>query len=213
LLLPLTDPVGSTGLCSFFPQSELNQGENQMASAAFQYDFHTRYYFRLNAEIVGAETEFDPALIMLALQAQADTAFVYRFDQEVSEFRAVAGHADTPAAIRDAGVTLTPSASGWIFRLSDPEQGSANSNERFERFLERLQYSVDRMLVVPLRGKEQLLGLLTLGRRNSSAFAPEVLEIARRTARSLTGILERRVQEPERLRVVRTPDALAFAQR
>jgi GAF domain-containing protein len=180
-----------------------------MASTAFHQDFHTRYYFRLNSEIVGADTDFDPALGFLAFQAQADTAVVYRFDQDVSEFRAVAAHAATPAAIRDAGVTLTQSASRWIFSLTQPDQGSANKEERFERFLERLQYGVDQALVIPLRAKERLLGLLTLGRRSPDAFAPEAIEVARRTGRALTAVLEGLAQQPERLPASGTPAELA----
>jgi len=181
-----------------------------MASATFHQSFHTRYYFRLNSEIAGADTDFDPALVFLALRAQADTAVVYRFDQEVSEFRAIAAHAHAPAAIRDAGVTLTQSASHWIFSLSEPDQGSANDDDRFERVLERLQYGVDRVLVIPLREKQRLLGLLTLGRRSPDVFAPEIAEIARRTGRALTAILERRSTEPERPRVPGTPLELAI---
>ena len=175
-----------------------------MASLAFQQSFHTRYYFRLNAEIVGADTEFDSALLFLVLQAHADTAVVYRFDQDISEFRAIAAHANRAAAIRDAGVTLTSAASQWIFSLEQAEQGSTNKEERFERFLERLQYGADRILVVPLRGKERLFGLLTVGRRSADAFAPEIVEIARKSGRALTAILERGAQKPDRRRIPAT---------
>ncbi len=184
-----------------------------MTSSAFRQDLHTRYYFRFNSEVAGEENGFELALVVLALQTQADTAVVYRFDQESSEFRGFAAHADRPAAIRDAGVTLTQSASQWIFSLTEPEQGSASKEERFERFLERLQYGVDRVLVVPLRAKERLIGLLTLGRRGSDAFAPDVAEIARKAGRGLATVLERRANKKERFPAAGVPAELAISHR
>ena len=162
-----------------------------MATAAINEEFHTRYYFRLNSEIIGAETDFDPALAVLALQTQADTAIVYRFDQEKSEFQAMAAHSGVRATIRDTGVTLTPTVSQWLFTLIGAQQGSARTDERFERFPERLQQGVDQLLAVPLRNKERIVGLLTLGRRSQEEFSSEIVDIAQRTGRLLSAVLER----------------------
>jgi GAF domain-containing protein len=160
-------------------------------AAAVEQEFHTRYYVRLNSAIVGAETDFDPALVVLVLQAQADTAIIYRFDEEKSEFQAIAGHSGERATIRDAGVTLTPAVSQWLFALTDARQGSAKADEYFERFPERLQYGVNQLLAIPLRNKESVLGLLTLGRRDQQEFSTDVLNIAQRTGRLLSAVLER----------------------
>ena len=93
--------------------------------------------------------------------------------------------------IRNAGVTLTAAASAWLYGLTEPAQGNAATNEKFERFPERLQFGVETILTVPFRNGEKLLGFLTLSRREGSDFEAETVRLAKRTARLIAAVMER----------------------
>jgi hypothetical protein len=63
----------------------------------------------------------------------------------------VAVRATAQPLIRNAGVTLTVAASAWLFDLTEPKQGNAGTDGRFERFPERLQFGVETILAAPFR--------------------------------------------------------------
>jgi transcriptional regulator with GAF, ATPase, and Fis domain len=162
-----------------------------MASSTNAPDFRTRYYLRVDITSAEVESDFDPLLNTLAAQSRSDALTIYRFNPEANEFNAAAVGASAQPLIRNAGVTLTASASAWLSGLTEPAQGNATTDERFERFPERLQFGVEAILAVPLRGNERLLGLLTLSRREAGHFDAEVVQLAKRTARLIAAVIER----------------------
>lgn len=162
-----------------------------MASLASISGFRTRYYIRLDTSATELESDFDLLLGTLNAQTRAGSATIYRFDEGGGELTAVALQSSARAAIRNAGISFTPDTSGWLFNLTEPSQGFATTDERFERFPECLQFGVETILVAPLRSAEKLLGVLTLGRVARQEFAPDEVGLARKTARLIGAVMER----------------------
>jgi GAF domain-containing protein len=88
-------------------------------------------------------------------------------------------------------VTLSHPTSQWIESLAGPVQGKPAAEPNFEKFPEVLQYQLKHLLVVPLRTKNHLLGLLTLGRPNGASFDSAAIAVAQRAGRLLVAVLER----------------------
>jgi GAF domain-containing protein len=162
-----------------------------MASSITAPEFRTRYYLRVDLSSAEAETDFDPLLNTLTAQSMSDALAIYRFDPDANEFKAVALRTTAQPLIRNAGVTLTAAASAWLFGLIEPAQGIAATDERFERFPERLQFGVETILAVPFRNGEKLLGFLTLSRREGGNFDAETVQLAKRAARLIAAVMER----------------------
>jgi GAF domain-containing protein len=162
-----------------------------MASSITAPEFRTRYYLRVDLSFAEVETDFDPLLNTLTAQSRADALAIYRFDPSANEFKAAAVRSTAQPLIRNAGVTLTATTSAWLFGLVEPAQGNAATDERFERFPERLQFGVETILAVPFRSGEKLLGFLTLGRREGGNFDAETIQLAKRTARLIGAVIER----------------------
>jgi GAF domain-containing protein len=178
-----------------------------MASSITAADFRTRYYLRVDLSSLDSgaqvetdvktdvhtnvETDFDPLLNTLTAQSLADALAVYKFDPGANEFKAAVVRTTVQPLIRNAGVTLTPAASAWLFGLREPAQGNTATDERFERFPERLQFGVETILAVPFRNGEKLLGFLTLSRREGGNFDAETVQLAKRTARLIAAVMER----------------------
>jgi GAF domain-containing protein len=72
-------------------------------------------------------------------------------------------------------------------------QGNPESNVVFRQFPEVAEFRLSRLLVVPLRAGNDLMGLLTLGRRLDTAFDPTEVAHAETVARLLAARLERDV--------------------
>jgi hypothetical protein len=162
-----------------------------MAAFALQNIAQTRYYIRLDSAT--AETETDQALLLdvARLQTDSQAAVLYQVQPEASTLVALTARSTVQARVKEVGVTLSPSASGWIESLTHPVQGSHAGEPNFERFPEVLQYQLKRLMVVPLRTKDDLLGLLTIGRFAETAFDPKAIEAAQRAGRLLTALFER----------------------
>jgi transcriptional regulator with GAF, ATPase, and Fis domain len=161
-----------------------------MAAFALADVIQTRYYIRLDSTVAGSET--DHALLLDAARTQTDsqTAVIYGLQRETSELNGVTARSSITARVKDVGVTLSNATSQWIDSLAGAVQGTpAESN--LERFPEVLQYQLKRLIVVPLRTDNDLLGLLTLGRLADSSFDPLAIEVAQRAGRLLTAVLER----------------------
>jgi two-component system, response regulator PdtaR len=161
-----------------------------MASSTKGPEFGARYYLRVDLSSAETESDFDPLLDTLIAQSQSDALAIYRFDPGGNEFKAAAVRVATQPLIRNAGVTLTAAASIWLFGLTEPAQGSA-TDERFERFPERLQFGVETILAVPFRNGEKLLGFLTLSRRQGGDFDTDTVQLAKRTGRLIAAVMER----------------------
>jgi GAF domain-containing protein len=162
-----------------------------MAAFALQEIIPTRYYIRLDSTV--AETDTDHAFLLDAvrLQTGSQTAVLYGFEAETSEVNAVAARSGSAARVKDVGVTLSHATGRWIESLGGPVQGRPAGEPDFERFPEVLQYQVKRLVIVPLRTQDNLLGLLTLGRSAETSFEPAAMDVARRAGRLLTAVLER----------------------
>jgi GAF domain-containing protein len=75
--------------------------------------------------------------------------------------------------------------------LSGPAQGKPPLDPFFEKFPEVIQHRLERVLVTPLRGAEDLLGILTIGRSEDRDFDAAAIDVAQRSARLLTAVIER----------------------
>jgi GAF domain-containing protein len=151
-----------------------------------------RYFLRLNASATAANNhDFAPLLEHLSGQANADGIVVYRFDSISGEFAAVAAQSNTGPRIPELGVTLGTEASAWLKRSREHVQFVLETDARFANLPEGLQYGFRRLLLVPLRAGDTLLGLVTVGRQTPDSFNLLQLTDAVRIARVMSVILER----------------------
>lgn len=162
-----------------------------MAAFALQNIAQTRYYIRLDSAL--AETETDHALLLDATRLLTDSqaAVLYQTQPETSAINAITARSAVPSRVKEVGVTLSPATSEWIESLTQPVQGTRLTDPNFEKFPEILQYQLRRLIVIPLRTEDNLLGLLTLGRTVETAFDAEAIAAAQRASRLLTAIFER----------------------
>jgi transcriptional regulator with GAF, ATPase, and Fis domain len=162
-----------------------------MAAFALQPIARTRYYIRLDSSAAGLETDHTLLLDASRLHTDSQTAVVYGFQPEISELNAIAARSSSAARVKDVGVTLSAATSQWLDSLANPVHGRPSAEPNFEKFPEVLQYQLQRLMVVPLRTENDILGLLTLGRFADSVFDQAALEVAHRAGRVLTAVLER----------------------
>jgi GAF domain-containing protein len=137
------------------------------------------------------DSDLTIALEGAVLKTGGEAAVVYRFDAEAEEFNAVARRAGLPVRVPDVGATLSDTASQWLEDLRGPAQGKPSLDPFFEKFPEVIQHRLERVLVTPLRGAEELLGILTIGRSQDRDFDENAIEVAQRSARLLTAVIER----------------------
>jgi GAF domain-containing protein len=154
-------------------------------------DDRRRFYIRLNTAAAALDSSLAIALEAAVLRTGAEMAVVYRFDSEAGEFNAVAQHSDLPVCVPDVGATLSESISQWLEDLRGLAQGKPSQDPFFEKFPEVIQHGLERLLVAPLRGSEDLLGILTVGRCEDRAFDEDAAEVAQRSASLLAAALER----------------------
>jgi hypothetical protein len=162
-----------------------------MAAFALQPIAPTRYYIRLDSSVAGADTDHTFLLDASRLNTDSETAVIYGFQRETSELNAVAARSSSVARVKDVGVTLGAATSRWFESLTVPAQGTPSTEPNFEKFPEVLQYQLKRLIVVPLRTQNDILGLLTLGRLADHAFDQPAVGLAHRAGRVLTAVLER----------------------
>jgi GAF domain-containing protein len=162
-----------------------------MAAFAVENINYSRYYVHLDSAITESDT--DHALLLDAARdlTESDTAIIYSVSAHELQLRAIAARSDSPSRLRDTGVTFSIEASRWLDTLSGAVQGAPRSDPHFEKFPEALQYQTKRLIVVPLRSDDRLLGILTVGRSKDLVFGPADVEVAQRAGRLLTAILER----------------------
>jgi len=162
-----------------------------MAAFAIQNIVQTRYRIRLDSSLAGAETDHALLLDTARRQTDSQTAVIYGFQPETSELSGVTVRSSVAARVKDLGVTLSQPASQWIKSLAGAVQGKPATELNFEKFPEVLQYRLKRLIVVPLRTRNDLLGLLTLGRLVDASFNESALDVTQRAGRLLTAVLER----------------------
>ena len=162
-----------------------------MAILAIEQSNRRRFYIRLNGAAADLDSDLTIALDAAVLKAGADVAIVYVLNSETDELNAVARHADLPVRVPDVGATLSDSTSQWLEDLSEPGQGNPSHDPFFEKLPEVIQHRLERVLVAPLRGTEELLGILTLGRSEDREFDEPAIRIAERSARLLAAVVER----------------------
>jgi GAF domain-containing protein len=162
-----------------------------MAAFAFQDIIQNRYYVRLDSSV--AQTETDHALILDAARLRTDsqTAVLYSLQPETSEVTAITARSSVAARMKGVATTFSDATSQWIESLTGSVQGNPEREPHLEKFPDVLQYRLKRLVVVPLRKEEHLLGLLTLGRSAETSFDPAAIELAQRAGRLLTAVLER----------------------
>ncbi len=162
-----------------------------MAAVALQPIAPSRHYIRLDSSVAERETDHTFLLDASRIHTDSQTAVIYGFQPETSELNAVAARSSNAARVKDIGVTFSPATSRWFESLVAPAQGAPSTEPNFEKFPEVLQYQLKRLIVVPLRTENDILGLLTLGRFADGAFDQPALEVAHRAGRVLTAVLER----------------------
>jgi GAF domain-containing protein len=150
------------------------------------------YSFRLNAAEV-ATTGRDLAFILGSLlgRVNAGSAVVYRADEDQNEFRAIAARVYVAPRIPELGVTLGAEATALLHQSGRPFQTSTISDTRFAGLPEVLQYGLRQMLLFPLRDREGLLGIMTIGRASDDVFDLQTIQLALPVARVLAAVLER----------------------
>jgi GAF domain-containing protein len=162
-----------------------------MAAFAFENIDYSRYYVRLDSTVAEHETDYSLLLDAARDLTSADTAIIYALSPEETEVDAIAIRSGVHARLKDTGVTLSIGTSRWLDTLPSAVQGASRDDLNFEKFPETLQYQIQRLIVVPLRGAAGLLGILTLGRAVDSVFASDEIETANRAGRILAAVLER----------------------
>jgi hypothetical protein len=162
-----------------------------MAAFGVRDFVQTRYRIRLDSRL--AEMETDHGLLLDAARRQTDsqTAVIYVFQAETSVLNGITVRSTVAARVKNLGVTLSHPTSQWIKSLADAVEGKPATELNFEKFPEVLQYQLMRLMVVPLRTRSDLLGLLTLGRLVDAGFDESALEVTQRAGRLLTAMLER----------------------
>ena len=131
-----------------------------MAAFALQEIVQTRYYIRLDSSVAATESDHTLLLDAVRFQTDAQTAVIYGFQQQTSELSGITARADNAPRVKDVGLTLSHPTSLWIERLAGAAEGRPAADSRFEKFPEVLQYQLNRLLIVPLRAHNDLLGLL-----------------------------------------------------
>jgi GAF domain-containing protein len=162
-----------------------------MASLAIEQADGRRYYIRLNTAVAEIDSDLTIVLEGAVAKTGGEVAVVYRFDAEAAEFNAVARRTDVPVRVPDVGATLSDATSQRLENLSGPAQGKPSLEPFFEKFPEVIQHRLERVLVTPLRGAEDLLGILTIGRSEDRDFDAAAIDVAQRSARLLTAVIER----------------------
>jgi GAF domain-containing protein len=145
----------------------------------------------LNTAAAELDSDLTITLEAAVLKTDGEVAVVYGFDAAAGEFNAVARHADLPVRVPDVGATLSDATTRWLEHLGAPAQGKPSLDSYFEKFPEVIQHRLERLMVTPLRGAEELLGILTIGRSRDRDFDEDAIEVARRSARMLSAVIER----------------------
>jgi GAF domain-containing protein len=159
---------------------------------------HKSFSFRLNAA-EAATTGRDLAFILGSLlgRVNAGSAVVYRNDEERGEFRAIAARVDVAPRIPELGATLSVEATAALRQGDRPLQASTDTDPRFAGLPEVLQYGLKRLLVFPLRGRDGLLGVMTIGRASDQGFDLRAVQFALSVARVIEAVIERDALQEE----------------
>src|SRR5580698_5461495 len=121
-----------------------------MAAFALGSIIPTRYYIRADSGATETDTDYGVLLDAVRLQTGSETAALYEFHPETSEFNAVTSRSSIGARVKDVGITLSSATSRWIGSLAGPTQGRPATEPNFERFPEVLQYQLKRLEIIPL---------------------------------------------------------------
>jgi GAF domain-containing protein len=128
---------------------------------------------------------------------KAGSAVVYRTDDERREFRATAARVDVVPRVPELGATLGVEATIALRDSDRPFQTSSETDTRFAGLPEVLQYGLKRLLVFPLRDRDGLLGVMTIGRAIDQGFDSRDVHLALPVARVIEAVLERDALQEE----------------
>ena len=162
-----------------------------MGTLSLQNLNHKRYFIRLNTGAADLDSSVRIALDAASPKIDADVAVVYVLNQENAELNAVARRTALVARVPDVGATLSDKTVQWLENLRSPAQGKPSHDPFFEKLPEAIQHRLERVLLAPLRGAEELLGILTIGRSGDRIFDEEEVRLAQRSAHLLAAVLER----------------------
>jgi len=153
---------------------------------------HKTYSFRLNSA-EAATTGRDLAFILGSLlgRVNAGSAVVYRTNEERDEFRGIAARVEVAPRIQELSVTLSVEATATLRQGDRPFQTSTETDPQFAGLPEVLQYGLKRLLVFPLRGRDGLLGVMTIGRAIDQGFDSRAVQFALPVARVVGAVIER----------------------
>ena len=151
-----------------------------------------RYFFRFNIRDVDAPNkDLNSVLHQLMLETDAQSAIIYRNDDESEEFRAIAGRSVLAPRIPELGVTIGRHATSVLRASTEPFQTLRADDDRFTSMPEFLQYRLLNLLFLPLRTADLLLGFLNLGRTIADPFRNCEIEAALPIANVVAAVLER----------------------
>jgi GAF domain-containing protein len=159
---------------------------------------HKSFFFRLNAA-EAATTGRDMAFVLGSLlgRVNAGSAVVYQDDEQRGEFRAIAARVDVAPRVPELSATLSSEATATLRLCNRPLQTSIDTDSRFAGLPEVLQYGLKRLLVFPLRGRDGLLGIMTIGRNSDQGFDLRAVQFALSVARLVAAVLERDALQEE----------------
>lgn len=158
--------------------------------AGFTQNIQPDYCIRLDSSLAKLETDCGWLLDAVRVETRSETAVLYEVSRKISDVSAVVVRSSIAARVKDVGVKLGSATNEWIHALTGPAQSMAAGEPNFGKFPEVVQFGLKRLLIAPLRTEDRSFGLLTLGRSVESEFDPSAIEVAHRTARLLTAVLE-----------------------
>ena len=150
------------------------------------------YSFRLNtaeASLAGRDLAF--ILGTLLGRVKAASAVIYRTREERDQFQGIAASFEASAQVPDLSVSLSVDATVTLKQGERPFQTSIETDPRFAGLPEVLQFGLKKLLVFPLRDRDGLSGVMTIGRTSDQGFDSRAVQLALPAARIAGAVIER----------------------
>lgn len=149
-----------------------------------------RFRVRLSPGAVDA-VDFQFLLEAGLSRSNSEVAVVYRLDSNARAFNAIALQSGLRPLAADIQLVMRERESNWLKNLSGTVQLEPHTDRAFDMLPETLQYRLRRVLVTPIRTRDGLLGIFTVGCSADRAFTDVAVEEVTRVGRLLTAIFER----------------------